>query len=66
MIAGAGASMSQDTDALIVVVRAGLRHPMYHNINDLQDSLFVITLGHDLEWILQDAMQTQYQTGIGT
>lgn len=65
MIAGAEASTSQYPDALIVAVRVGLLRSIYYKFNNLQNNLSVITLDHDLEWILQDAMQMQDQTGMG-
>ena len=64
-ILAAESANSQDTDALTAAVRVGLRRSIFHKINNLNDDLSVITLDHDLERILQDAMQMREQTGIG-
>jgi flagellar biosynthesis protein FlhA len=56
---------SQDPDALTAVSRIALKRSIFHKINDLSDDLSVITLDHDLERILQDAMKMRDEAGIG-
>jgi len=58
-------AISQDPDALTAAVRVALKRSIFHKINELSGDLSVITLDNELERILQDAMQTREQTGVG-
>ncbi len=64
-VLAAEASYSQDPDALIASVRVALKRAIVNNINDIGDSLSVITLDGKLEQLLHDAVQAREQNGVG-
>jgi len=64
-VLAAEAPYSQDPDALIASVRVAMKRTIVHKINEIGQDLSVITLDHELERLLQDAIQVREQSGMG-
>ncbi|MFW5443666.1 MAG: flagellar biosynthesis protein FlhA [Methylococcaceae bacterium] len=56
---------SQDPDILTSAVRASLGRSIVHEINGVEEELFVITLDPELEQLLHQSLQTAGENGAG-